>query len=93
VGEKKKPPSPATEGRLVEYNIALVGEDRERRVAAGSTPGAIGDELDVDGVRCEVIAHLWRVGEPETLLCRRLATAAEDKPVLRERGWWLPGWH
>jgi len=74
---------------LVEYNVALVGEERERRVAAASTPGAIGDELDVDGIRCKVIAHLWRVGEPETLLCRRLTTAAEDEPVVRERGWWV----
>jgi hypothetical protein len=93
VEEQKEPPTPTTKGRLAEYNVALVGEDRERRVAAGRTPGAIGDELDVDGIRCQVIAHLWREGEPETLLCRRLATAPEDKPVIRERGWWLPGWH
>jgi hypothetical protein len=92
VGKQEKPPSPATEGRSVEYNVALVGEARERRIAAGSTPGSIGDELEVDGIRCQVIAHLWRVGEPETLLCRRVATAPKDKPVMRERGWWLPGW-
>ena len=84
MGEKK---------RLVEYNVALVGDTRKRRVTAGNALGAIGDELNVDGIRCKVIAHLWRRGEPETLLCRRLAAGAEDDQAIRERRWWLPGWH
>jgi hypothetical protein len=91
VGERK--PSHSGEGPLVEYNVALVGDDRKRRIAARNTPGAIGDELNVDGIRCRVIAHLWRRGEPETLLCRRLTSGGKGEQAIRDRGWWLPGWH
>ena len=82
----------SSEGRLVEYDVALVGEDRRRRIRDRGTPRAIGDEFEVEGIRCKVIAHMWRVGQPETLLCRRLTTAARDEVFLPERAWWLPGW-
>ena len=81
-------------GQFAAYKVAIVGDDRYRRVGVGNEPVAIGDELAVDGIRCEVIGHLWRVGEPETLLCRCLIRAAAvDEPVSRERGWWSTDWH
>ena len=81
-------------GQFAAYKVAIVGDDRYRRVGVGNEPVAIGDELAVDGIRCEVIGHLWRVGEPETLLCRCLIRAAAvDEPVSHERGWWSTDWH
>lgn len=88
MGEQKA----SSEGRLVEYNVALVGEGERRRITGRSTPRGIGDEFEVDGIRCKVIAHMWRVGQPETLLCRRLTTAVRNEAFLPERAWWLPGW-
>jgi len=76
-------------GQFAAYKVAIVGDDRYRRVGVGNEPVAIGDEL-----AREVIGHLWRVGEPETLLCRCLIRAAAvDEPVSRERGWWSTDWH
>jgi hypothetical protein len=55
----------------------------------GERAHAIGDELEAEGVRWEVIGILW-VDEEERLLCRPLRDA--DQPVSKERAWWSTDW-
>ena len=74
----------------MKYHLTLVFEDRVERIRGfDGVPRTIGDELEAQGKRWEVIGILW-LDDEERLLCRPLKDA--DHGVTRERAWWSTEW-
>jgi hypothetical protein len=81
---------PCLPDRGMSQRLTLLFGDRVERVpATHQRDHEIGDELDVEGRRWEVIGILWLEDE-ERLLCRPLKDS--DLPVMRERAWWSTEW-
>lgn len=74
------------------YQLILLNDERETAEVETERELRLGDDVEVQGNRYEVVGLAWKESG-EHLLCRRRSESrAADEPTAKEKTWWSTAW-